>query len=353
MHPPGGDDLAAVLAGMTSDEGDAGPPVTHGGWIAPASAYLDGPKLLRWRWDEEQPSEWTDVVAASERRREDSDTGAWRTPTGVEWLLTGGQSAEDLVVSTTGLLRDLMAMSRPPLTASAICGFVTTWGVPELCAHGLPFAHLGPVRVSAVNRAAEVCPRYADDKGEAVRVDDLLAWSRRAGAVWRAGASIRLGRRPSAGDMALAAGARAWPSLGDAAADLQRTIEAMVVAESVDDLLGLAGVRPSVRWLHQPSGYRVDVRPWGPLGAAALQLALALARADGFAMCDGCGKTYVPRRKPAVGKRHFCPTCRGDGVPVRLAQRDQLARRRQAQGQCPQDSAAEHGEPDPTKGETS
>ena len=87
------------------------------------------------------------------------------------------------------------------------------------------------------------------------------------------------------------------------------------------------------------------VRPWivldGPLGAQrprlsftgsnllsylALQVCLLSSRHDAFAVCSHFSITFTPgKRAPKSGQRSFCPACRADGVPVRLAQRDRRA----------------------------
>lgn len=88
------------------------------------------------------------------------------------------------------------------------------------------------------------------------------------------------------------------------------------------------------------------VRPWvvldGPLGAQrprlsftgsnllsylALQVCLLASKHDAFAVCSHCNITFTPgKRAPKLGQRTFCPACRADGIPVRLAQRDRRAR---------------------------
>lgn len=45
------------------------------------------------------------------------------------------------------------------------------------------------------------------------------------------------------------------------------------------------------------------------LGALALQLAYVVASSEGVATCFACGRFYTPRRRPAAGRRSFCPAC--------------------------------------------
>jgi hypothetical protein len=44
-------------------------------------------------------------------------------------------------------------------------------------------------------------------------------------------------------------------------------------------------------------------------GALALQLAYAVASSEGVATCFACGRFYTPVRRPAAGRRSFCPAC--------------------------------------------
>jgi hypothetical protein len=44
-------------------------------------------------------------------------------------------------------------------------------------------------------------------------------------------------------------------------------------------------------------------------GALALQLAYAVASSEGVATCFACGRFYTPARRPAAGRRSFCPAC--------------------------------------------
>jgi hypothetical protein len=44
-------------------------------------------------------------------------------------------------------------------------------------------------------------------------------------------------------------------------------------------------------------------------GALALQLAFAVASSEGVTTCFACGRFYTPTRRPAAGRRSFCPDC--------------------------------------------
>jgi DNA-directed RNA polymerase subunit RPC12/RpoP len=64
-------------------------------------------------------------------------------------------------------------------------------------------------------------------------------------------------------------------------------------------------------------------------GNLAVELAFVAMRVDGFYICSGCGTPYIPERKATTGTRRFCPRCRRNKVPQKLAQRDLRARRKE------------------------
>lgn len=55
----------------------------------------------------------------------------------------------------------------------------------------------------------------------------------------------------------------------------------------------------------------IDLTARGLFGIIYRELVFTVARIDGFAICDGCGRPFVPKRKPASGKKSWCddPEC--------------------------------------------
>ena len=52
------------------------------------------------------------------------------------------------------------------------------------------------------------------------------------------------------------------------------------------------------------------------------QLVFAACSVDGLAICSACGGPYIPSgRRPARGRRRYCPGCHEAGAPIRDAQR--------------------------------
>lgn len=89
----------------------------------------------------------------------------------------------------------------------------------------------------------------------------------------------------------------------------------------------LAGVRVSMVWhARRPPEFRHQ--PGSVFGAVGLALSLAVSSVGGFAVCSECGRPYVPRRRPAAGRRRFCDPCRDVRAPQRAAEAAYRARRR-------------------------
>ena len=103
--------------------------------------------------------------------------------------------------------------------------------------------------------------------------------------------------------------------------------EAHNLAETINVWLEFCGVRPTFAWdlLEKP---RPEIRLTGGavLGTVIRQLAFACARVDGLAICSGCGKPFVPERRPRARQRCWCPECRGT-ADVGLAMRDYRKRK--------------------------
>jgi hypothetical protein len=96
-------------------------------------------------------------------------------------------------------------------------------------------------------------------------------------------------------------------------------------------LLELARTRPWLLWDGSATVNLPRLVFSGPnlLSYLALQVCFLAAKQDA-ALCTHCQNLYKPKRAPKAGQRNYCPTCRSDGIPVRMAKRDQLARLRQA-----------------------
>jgi transposase-like protein len=92
--------------------------------------------------------------------------------------------------------------------------------------------------------------------------------------------------------------------------------------------LQLTAVGPELNWRNGKITF--ELCGGSLFGVLAVQLALAVNRSEGLAVCDGCKKPYIPRRQPRADQRHYCPDC-GSKAALRDAQRDQRARKAEAE----------------------
>jgi len=162
------------------------------------------------------------------------------------------------------------------------------------------------------------------------RVELLSSW--RDYASW-ARAMVSLAHRiaiddPLSDDGAIADYATVWlgravsPALAREHIDPRVTPEraGQAVAMRLGDWLALGRVELRVRW---SGGFDValghDGVP-GLFGALGSRL-LAAVSGRSLALCHHCGGLYQPSRRPAAGRRSYCPACRQAGAPVRDAKR--------------------------------
>jgi len=224
-------------------------------------------------------------------------------------------SAEDWAQSKTippgyALLTEFLKLS--DASDAAIENYAQTWGVLDICEHGVPATH--NARRTAVDPPGSACGPRRDGESFWEKIADWRQFSREARAILNIAADLHLGKRAT-GDDWLVVGCGARPN-----ADAER----VVLSFSVNRWLGLANVRLLFTWESEPV---VHIGGPGLFGMLALQLASAIAR-NGLVLCSGCSGRYEATRKPQSGRRSYCPECRKRGVPTRDAQRARQKRRR-------------------------
>jgi hypothetical protein len=231
-----------------------------------------------------------------------------------------------------------------------ILRFARRWGMLELCSHSLPIGHNMDWMPPSLADNRHVGRERLDACTFEPRVDrlaDWRYWSSQARAILEVGRAIAAGRAadprrlhdlltlaPWADDDYLPRAAEVselvfYPSPLRPAArrPISSAVGRQLVADALDYWFYAASTRLAMRW----SGSRPEaVWTGGLIGMIGLQLALAVSSANGWAVCAGCGSQHVPAR-PNSTRRSFCPTCREEKGPTRLAQRDRRARLRRGQ----------------------
>jgi hypothetical protein len=202
--------------------------------------------------------------------------------------------------------------------------FARRWGVLGLCEdHGFPMNHL-PVqpqpRSETLSEFGFRCPPARRDEG--TWIEPLDGWKHWFG---RATRLLRVVGRLAEGQSAPEADWRAaceWPELGGDRGPWSPprtpTEQRAQLARTITNWLRLGQMRASVEW----SGREPELFLGGAglFGAIALQLALAVTRQQGFAICSECWKVYSVKRRPRVGLGRYCATC-GAKAANREAQR--------------------------------
>jgi hypothetical protein len=215
--------------------------------------------------------------------------------------------------------------------AETVAAYAQKWGTLNICRHGCPMTHIpervwlaldsdeqGPCGVGwTTRRGSDPLERWRHYAAQAVAVltiaEALSHRSPRAivGDLWTTLDDLY--------PFDVASVVAVTPSV-DAGAAQRR-----LLASALQEWLRLGGVEVAFDW--------VGVRPQLSLGggslfgALAMQLVLAVAGVDGFALCDECGLPFLPKRRNRPGVPRRCPEHR-DVVPKREYARRKAAERR-------------------------
>lgn len=289
---------------------------------------------------------------------------SWTAPERAEirggWLVYPMNGTWREVGSGRRLLEDFLRLS----TASdeAIARFAEDWGPIFVCdEHMLPVFHREPSR--QVFERGE-CGGIEVDGDPATPLATWRHWSRQALAALRLGAALRTNsegaeedwqaiseeqltlwqqdmrklrpmspaRRDAEGrlyvtppsyGLPLLNSRAAWQkSVRDAAseqigADVGMSIARNDLVSAVQNWLQLGAVAPVFTW--PSTGPDVLMGGSGVFAAIGVQIMMAISRSGGLAICSACGRAYVPHRRLAANRRHYCEDCTSTGAPVRDA----------------------------------
>jgi len=301
-------------------------------------------------------------------------SASWMAPSHAEvregWLVYPRNGTWRDVTAGKGLLDDFLRLSAA--SDEAIARFAERWGPLFVCdEHMLPVWHRRPSRRVSSYRE---CGGVEVDGDPATPLVTWRYWSRQALAVLRLGAALRANAEGSdddweaIGDEELEswrwdvrqlrpyspprrdADGRLWvttpdygQSLLNAKAAWRREMRAAAAARNFRVDTGRGDLVNAIRtWLE--FGDVVPVFVWprkgpdvlmggaGVFAAVGLQVMMAVSRSDGLASCTACGRPYVPRRRLAANRRHYCEDCAASGAPVRDAAAAYRKRKREVNG---------------------
>ena len=257
---------------------------------------------------------------------------SWIAPNIVEregekllWRATPGK--EKRVHPGRELIEDFIRLHDSP--PDQIVKYAKRWGVLGLCSHGLPASHSFPSFVSKI----EVCEPVPAKRGSGYSEESLEKWrdfSKQADGLLNIAAQVHKGLRVRPEDWEVVFPLFATPSTTETHFEALQP-ERHRIAYVVQRWLALGAVRPRFTW----EGLTPTFELGGPtdkgaglFGALAVQLLLIISCIDGLAHCSGCGKPYIPSKRPQADRRSYCPECRKKKIPVRHAMTDMRQRRK-------------------------
>jgi hypothetical protein len=212
-----------------------------------------------------------------------------------------------------------------------ILSYAKKWGVLGLCRHDLPCSH--NQYADGLTDGIRPClpmlelPLPADLSRARFR-EPLEVWrrlSRQASALLNIGASLNQQKLGAWDDWKVIKGdydRRSGGLLnalglggGKTRPYMQKIAHARrELASELDGWISLGQVRPRGAWQPKTNRWRftLDAVSSGPnlFGMIALAITLAIAGAE-LAVCDGCGNSYRPDRRPNPDRRNYCEECRG------------------------------------------
>jgi len=260
--------------------------------------------------------------------------GTWSVPSDLRLdgdLLVWSPGGGEVVTGRADMLESFACL--PDQSDAHLLGFARRWGVLNICEHGLPASHFPRRFLQWIDE--EGAPSCDIAPGVSEPVD---AWRRYAG---MAQAILNIAARLVQAHPEPAP-AEAWLPLtdfvpgqlvagvvgGDIIPEVPRrrlasaSEQQRLLARVVQQWLLLGDVQVQFTYQDRP---HFDLGNGNLFGAIGLQLALAVAKREGLAICDECGRFFVPRRqnKPGTPRRCPRPACR-----ERAAKRDSARRRR-------------------------
>ena len=230
-----------------------------------------------------------------------------------------------------GMLNEFIALQ--DADDEQIGAYALRWGTLGICIHGKPSSHAaftdGMVFGTWCHLLREETRLYAWEPLERWRY-----FSRQAGTILNLAARLHTdqpGRPEDWRQVIFPPDGRPVPWWKPSAVRSERIILGYIVSE----WMALGDVRPVLTWPASNPEPQVQFGSGAGggtslFGSLACQLIFTIARVDGVAVCSGCGRVYIPSRRPRRDQRCYCSGCRVRGVPLRDAQRDCQRRRRAA-----------------------
>jgi hypothetical protein len=227
------------------------------------------------------------------------------------YLRVDGYVDGDQAKATPGMLSSFCRLAETTQPRDFL-RFAKKWGVLDLCAHLLPTSH---------NPDPLTC--------RPICIEPTTTWKETASifaATLAISASLHLGQQGRRADWSILE--TLW---NDGSRFHGRDIEdqKLILGALINTMMIRGQVRPTYRWNIETDTIQVGWAGLGLYGALCVELALTVAKIDGWATCSGCHKAYIPRRRPRKGQLNMCDTCRDSPVQWRMQKRKLREKRRQ------------------------
>lgn len=234
------------------------------------------------------------------------------------WVMISGDNFGREVPCPRDLLTHFVRLWKLP--AGELLAFARSYGVLQICEHELPSSH-----------AVGCHARSEPDAGAVRYYESVATWrhfSRQAFSVLNVASRLHLGEPgpPEDWEAIFERSGRPGPAPWWQQSADSVPFEQFMLAEScVVPWLAIGNVHIAFSWI-QPAP-TMTLQGAGLFGALAAQLALAVGRSEGLAVCRACGAPYAPRRRPTPSRRNYCSAC-GLKAASRDANRDYRRKRR-------------------------
>ena len=223
-------------------------------------------------------------------------------------LASGGASGRPKAISPM-MLAEFVEMGVTG-EESKVMRFAKRYGPIGFCKHGLPYGHNRQSLARLIN-VGDCHPTRSPvpgwDQGEPVT--KWFAFAKQAQAILVCSDSLHRGEQPELDDLKTV-----YPPWFDRKLRKQSrpnmATSRGLLEGAINNWVHLGGLRPHFRWDRSGCSVIFTTGDYcSVFGALAVQLVLAAANQENFAICSGCGMAYFPKRRPNRSRRRFCRHC--------------------------------------------
>lgn len=194
---------------------------------------------------------------------------------------------------------------------SKLLRFAKRYGLIGFCKqHGLPYGHNRQsfarlIHVGDCNPTPTPLPGW-DLCDPVAKWFEFAKWAQ---AILACSDRLHRGERPELDDLKTAYPKWLNQEPSDQTSVYMATSRGLVEG-AINTWVHLAGLRPHFRWDRSGCSVIFSTGDYcSVFGALAVQLMLAAANQENFAICSGCGMAYFPKRRPNRRRRKFCSNC--------------------------------------------